>query len=309
MAVHVQGRRSAAVTRLPYKEAREAVQRLGISTIAQYRQRYREVPGLPSNPPEAYAAAWVNWPAFLAPHEAKFLPLADAMTAVKPLAIQDQHDYRQRYRECPGLPSNPQKSYSDWPGWSVFLRKSDVRQIRRKSLDLAASQGRVRELGLTTRQAYMHVADTEPGLTRTPERLTGWPGWSAFLGVADADPTWLTYSAARAAVQTQGWTAARTYRNRYRDHVGLPQSLDRVYAEWTDWAAFLAPKRPEFLSYVEASRVVHAAGIHSFETMPPSTARTLACPALRTRPMPLNGRGGRPSLRGYVHPQAEHVSS
>ncbi|WP_240741901.1 hypothetical protein [Deinococcus sp. KSM4-11] len=80
----------------------------------------------------------------------------------------------------------------------------------------------------------MRIADTEPGLTRTPERLPGWPGWSAFLGVADADPTWLTYSAARALVQTQGWTDARTYRARYREHVGLPQSPDRVYAEWTD---------------------------------------------------------------------------
>lgn len=38
------------MTRLTYHEAREAVQRLGISTIIQYRTRYREVPGLPSSP-------------------------------------------------------------------------------------------------------------------------------------------------------------------------------------------------------------------------------------------------------------------
>ncbi|THF85149.1 hypothetical protein E7T09_18895 [Deinococcus sp. KSM4-11] len=85
--VHVQGRRSAGLTCPPCKEAREALQRRGVSTIARYRQRYREVPGLPSNPPEAYAPAWVDWPAFLAPHEARFFPLADAMKAVKPLAI------------------------------------------------------------------------------------------------------------------------------------------------------------------------------------------------------------------------------
>ncbi|CAM4359585.1 integrase repeat-containing protein [Deinococcus marmoris] len=252
------------MTRLTYHEAREAVQRLGISTILQYRARYREVPGLPSSPPQAYEPSWENWPAFLASRPLKFLPIAEAMTAVKPLAIKDQYEYRRRYREHPGLASNPQTFYPDWPGWSVYLGKSSVKDIRHKPLDLAASQRLVRELGLTTRQMYNRVAFKDPRLTRAPERLPGWPGWAAFLGVAAPEKTWLSYAELKALVQAQGWTDSRTYHARYREHEGLPQSPERLYREWEGWAAFLAPKPRRFLLYAEASRLVHTAGIQSF---------------------------------------------
>lgn len=252
------------MTRLTYHEARAAVQRLGISTIIQYRARYREVPGLPSSPPQAYGHVWENWPAFLAPRPLKFLPIAEAMEAVKPLVIKDQYEYQRRYKEHPGLPSNPQAMYSDWPGWSVYLGKSSVKEVRHKPLDLAASQRLVRELGLTTRQMYKRVAYSDPRLKYAPERLPGWPGWAAFLGVEDPEETWLSYAELRTLVQAQGWTDSRTYRARYHEYEGLPQSPELVYREWEGWAAVLAPKPSRFLAYTEASRLVHAVGIQSF---------------------------------------------
>ena len=255
----------SGVTWVSYIEAREAVQRLGISTIVQYRQRYREVLGLPSSPPDTYRAMWVNWSAFLAPPPARFLPLPDAMEAVKPLAIQDQHEYRRRYREAVGLPSNPEQTYrEEWPGWSVYLGKREEFRPRRKRLDVGRAQERARLLGLTTTQAYRRAVKSDPLLPRDPEHLPGWPGWDAFLGGGSTDQTWLPYEAARTLVHAQGWTDARTYQARYRDHAGLPQAPNRVYPEWVDWAHFLASKPQRFLSYEEACRVVRAAGIASF---------------------------------------------
>ncbi|WP_309572813.1 integrase repeat-containing protein, partial [Deinococcus sp.] len=255
------------MTRLPYAEARVAVQRLGLRSVREYQQRYAEQPGLPSSPQRAYPE-WRGWAAFLAPRtgsarRAAFLPLPEAMAAVGSLGIQDQYEYRRRYREAAGVPSNPERIYADWPGWSVYLGKGTVKGTRRKCLDVPGAQQRVRNLGVTTAPAYRQAVKTDPLLPRRPDLLPGWPGWAAFLGVEAPERQWLTYAQARAAVQAQGWSDVRTYAARYREVPGLPFNPDRQYVEWQGWPAFLAPKVPRFLPYDEARRVVRGAGFDS----------------------------------------------
>lgn len=111
------------------------MQRLGLRSVREYQQRYAEQPGLPSSPPTAYPE-WQGWATFLAPRitsarRAAFLPLPEAMAAVGTLGIQDQYEYRRRYREAAGVPSNPERIYADWPGWHVYLGKGDVKGTRR----------------------------------------------------------------------------------------------------------------------------------------------------------------------------------
>ncbi|RPA57706.1 integrase, partial [Shewanella frigidimarina] len=103
-------------------EAQQATQALAISSSSQYQQRYREDPRLPSNPSEVYADEWQNWPTFLNTSNKFYSTLTEAQQATQALAISTRIQYKQRYREDPRLPSNPDEVYADeWQNWPTFL--------------------------------------------------------------------------------------------------------------------------------------------------------------------------------------------
>ncbi|WP_412026994.1 integrase repeat-containing protein [Deinococcus yunweiensis] len=292
--------------KLSYAEARDAVQRLGISTIIQYRARYRETPGLPSSPPEVYRDDWTGWTAFLAPHAPKFLALLDAMRAVQPLGIHGQQEYRRRYREAPGLPSNPEMIYGElWPGWSVFLGKSSEKLTRRRRLNLAEAQQRAHELNLKTVHAYRQAVKGDDLLPRDPECLLGWPGWGAFLGTLTPLERWLPYETARALVQSLGWSDVRTYRTSYHEHAGLPQSPDLVYVKWISWTAFLAPRPARHLPYAEARRVACAAGFRTFREYAAGYRVHPGLPSTPNKTYKAEWAGWAAFLKGVSTPQHE----
>lgn len=101
---------------LSYPEALAAVRAAGWKTKAEYDANRSQISGLPSLPHSVYPE-WTNWQAFLGTRET-FLPLEQAVAAVRAHGFRSLADYAARYREVPGVPSNPDRVYGErFPGW------------------------------------------------------------------------------------------------------------------------------------------------------------------------------------------------
>ena len=104
-----------------YHEARQAAQRLGITSSIQYKNNYKKDPKLHSSPHRFYLKDWTNWYDFLntAP---EWYTYKNAMSVVQKLGIKTGTEYKIRYKEDPRLPSNPKLIYpNDWNCWKSFL--------------------------------------------------------------------------------------------------------------------------------------------------------------------------------------------
>ena len=104
-----------------WQEASVAAIGLEIASVTEYRRRYREDPRLPSAPDEVYTG-FPGWKKFL--NTGQYHPTwLEASVAAIGLGIRSQLAYKRRYKEDPRLPSNPDRSYQDFPNWSRFLGK------------------------------------------------------------------------------------------------------------------------------------------------------------------------------------------
>lgn len=101
--------------------ASKAAKALHITSVPQYKQRYKLDAKLPSAPELVYRKDWLGWSYFLGKH-GPYDTLEEARYAVNSLGLTSSHEYRNRYKEDPKLPCSPQKRYrDDWKGWSDFL--------------------------------------------------------------------------------------------------------------------------------------------------------------------------------------------
>ncbi|MCS6124109.1 integrase repeat-containing protein, partial [Shewanella baltica] len=132
-------------------KAQLATQALSITSQSDYKQRYREDPRLPSNPNATYSADWQSWPQFLGTADKFYPTLAAAQQATQALSITSYPEYKQRYREDPRLPSNPNATYAaDWQSWPTFLGKEE----KTFYTSLAKAQLAIQALGITSQPEY-----------------------------------------------------------------------------------------------------------------------------------------------------------
>ncbi len=107
-----------------YAQAKDAVRSLGISSVPQYRARYKEDPKLPPAPDVFYAEYWDSWPTFFSKsqYQEKYFTIEKASAAAIKLGIRTKEQYQQKYTEDSDLPSTPNKMYAEtWEGWEKFL--------------------------------------------------------------------------------------------------------------------------------------------------------------------------------------------
>jgi len=111
-----------------WRMAGTAAQKLGIRDALEYAKRYKEDPRLCSRPDEIYK----DFPGY-----GKFLGTSayptwrEAGKAAVKLGIRVYRgDYTVKRKKDPRLPSNPESSYSDFPGWPRFLNRTDLRRAR-----------------------------------------------------------------------------------------------------------------------------------------------------------------------------------
>lgn len=108
-----------------YDQACNAVRRLGVKSISEYRARYLEDPRLPGAPMAFYKDS-LDWYNFLGNEKPNFYTrLSEAKLAVQILGIKTRKEYADRYKEDPRLPAVPDDMYikDDWLHWYDFLGK------------------------------------------------------------------------------------------------------------------------------------------------------------------------------------------
>jgi hypothetical protein len=104
-------------------EAAEAAQKMGITTITQYQQGYKDDPRLPASPNVMFVDEWMSWPVFLGGEDKNhYFTLAEAAEAAQKLGITTITQYKQGYKDDPRLPASPKVMFVDeWISWPVFF--------------------------------------------------------------------------------------------------------------------------------------------------------------------------------------------
>jgi len=122
-----------------WMEASKAVIKLKIRNGREYRRKRNADPRLPGSPDYFYED-FPGWSVFLGRRsEVPYATWQEASCAIQEmkLEITSSTIYRLHYKKDPRLPSQPQQSYKDFPGWKIFLGDSygkTKRKKRRKKL-------------------------------------------------------------------------------------------------------------------------------------------------------------------------------
>ena len=222
-----------------YYEAKQAVKKLGISFITEYRTRYKEDPRLPSNPQRSYQGnGWSGNYDFFGRETPEHYPTCyEAKQAVKKLGISSQAEYNKRYKEDPRLPSSPAVIYNGegWISWPNYLG--------RKTIDFyptyEEARGAVMELKIKSPRDYNKRYKEDPRLPSNPQKAyqgNGWISWPNYLGRKTID-FYPTSEEARKAVIKLGIGSKSEYAKRYKEDPRLPLKPDRKYKNkgWISW--------------------------------------------------------------------------
>ena len=131
---------------------------------------------LPSSPEVIYQE-WTGWDAFLPARQPRFVSYAEAKVLVQQLGITSFKEYQNRYKERPGLPYKPERSYREWAGWGAFLLPRQPRFV-----SYAEAKVLVQQLGITSFKEYKARYKECPGLPASPNLMyQEWTDWDAFL--------------------------------------------------------------------------------------------------------------------------------
>ena len=184
----------------------------------------------------------------------------EAAKAAITLGITSLVTYRKQYRDDEKLPSAPDVTYPEFPGWVTFLggTKKDFYPTWQE-----ASKATIK-LGIRTTKQYSGVYKKDSCLSASPHvTYLDFPGWTMFLGGTDKDfyPTWQEASEAAVAL---GITARTTYKQRYKEDNKLPSNPNQFYPEFPGWKVFLGTRK--YPSWQEASRAAIVLGVSSRET-------------------------------------------
>lgn len=246
-----------------YAEAQAAAQTLGFKSISDYRERYGNHIGLPSNPDKSYAGAgWSSWYDFLGIKKNDlYKTYEDAQVAVQILGIKNAQDYRKRFKQDPKLPNQPFYYYknSGWTDWYKFLSKEKPTLYT----TYTEAQLAAKKLCIESMRDYKARHNLDGKLPANPHKYYlegGWTDWYDYLGISRAT-VYATYTEAQAAARTLGITGCDEYYARYRRDPLLRRHPEVVYAlsGWESWYAFLGNERRDlFPSYNEAQAAVQA---------------------------------------------------
>ncbi len=167
----------ATVAYLPFADFVLEVRAAGIKTVAEYSAKYKDHPGWHSAPYKLYKKQWTVWAEILG----KYLPYDIFVVQVREAGIKNgKIDYKQRYKDYQGWPSNPGQFYKDlWPGWDQVLgtvKKEFIATWQEASaICLAHNVTGV----LDYRKRYRTID------SRLPSNMeifyADWPGWTKFL--------------------------------------------------------------------------------------------------------------------------------
>lgn len=195
----------------------------------------------------------------------------EASYAVKQLFIRGIEDYARKHAQDPRLPEDPRNEYKDFPGWSIF--------INRTNRPLYPTLGQVKEaairLGVNSRGTYEKRYKMDPLLPSDPRIYPDFEGWDP-LFEKNKYPTCAEAKAAAGKLALdKSLGPYRAYRKAFSQDPRLPHRPDKHYPDFPGYADFLGvPKvkpgrKPKisnpYPSWQEASSAVALLDIYSRE--------------------------------------------
>lgn len=226
---------------LTLAEAREAVARLGIWTVAHYSTDHHKDPKLPGD--LRFYPNFKGWPEFIGKSIYKdfYKTLSEASRAALALGINSYHQYTtlKRYKADPKLPANPSTIYPDWQNWKHFFGTNHLVPVY-ESYELASAAAI--SLGIQHSSEYFTRREEDPKLpihpqTRYKER---WEGWVNFLHPGKTRKVYETFEQARAAARNLNCKSRTDYYTKFKEDWRLRRDPTSVYTDqWTSWKDYL----------------------------------------------------------------------
>jgi hypothetical protein len=241
---------------LSYLEASELVSRLGFATYKEYCLRYKEYPGLPSNPKRTYGEEYLGFEAY---KNNIYPTYGEASNAVIRLGIDSGSQYRKRYIEDPRLPEFPDLVYGDmFKGMQSFTGKTEqpFYPTMREASDAVIKLGCKTPGEYAIRHKEDSLLPSSPSLFYADE----WHGWPYFLKIRkhiNGKGKYGSYDEFVAAVRQLGITSILEYKARYKEDARLPSTPENIYlTEWKGWRLVLIAKPKQYSSWREAREAV-----------------------------------------------------
>lgn len=246
-----------------YRQARQAVKRLKISSGTEYRLKSKIDKRLPAHPLMFYRGrGWVSWYHFLNNNLTEYLSYRKAREIVIAAGCANKKDYKRLRSKNKSLPGRPDEFYSGygWIDWYSFFGKTS-----KKILKLDEAVAFLKDKNLRCRNDYLDLlAIYEINfLSYDPERYykkRGWKGWDYFL----SKPCYYeTYEEAKKAVQILNIPNKNVYRQGlYKQDEFLPFSPEKVYRNkgWVTWEKFLNYSPRVIYTFAEANLAVKKYG-------------------------------------------------
>ncbi len=156
----------------------------------------------------------------------------EASEAAVKLGIKNYTDYKNRFKEDPRLPGNPNRTYKNFPKWYIFLGRKPKNFYKSWKL---ASKAAIK-LGIKTFDQYKIDFKKDPKLPSRPETVySDFPGYVVFLGKA----RYKNWKEASKACKTLGINSITSYKQSYKKDPGLVYDPRRIYPDFPGWTKFL----------------------------------------------------------------------
>lgn len=251
-----------------WQEASVAAKRLGIRTSKMYWKMFSKDPKLPAKP-QVYYSDFPSFPVFLrdTPKPVFYKTWQEASEAAKKLGLRVRGDYVEGgYKGDPKLPSVPHKYYSDFPGYSMFLRgksKPNFYKTWQEASEAARAMGLISDKKYKKSQAYKK----DPRLPSTPEEYyQNFPGKSMFYRGEAKKVFYPTWEQASRAARRLGIETFIEYKTAHRKDPALPSNPNVIYPDFPGYPTFLRkepPIRDRYKTWQEASKAARRLGIKS----------------------------------------------
>lgn len=188
--------------------------------------------------------------------EKNFYPTwEEAGEAARRLGITSAKEYKALYKKDVRLPSNPDSTYPNFPGWLAFLDTEANFYSTWQEAGRAA-----RKLNIFSASNYRKLYRQDPRLPSAPNQMyADFPGWKEFLSTGFY-PTW---QEASTAAKKLGIKSSREYKLRYKADKRLPSTPNETYSDFPDWLIFLGTDDKFYPTWQEASTAVRGLGIIS----------------------------------------------
>lgn len=224
------------VKRDPYstcQEASEAARRLEIKSGAHYARKYKRDQKLPSEPNVIYSD-FPGWERFLGTERNYYPTWQEASKVALSLGINSKLDYHKKYKLDDRLPSHPQRTYADFPGWIVFLKLRDYYPTWQEASEAAQKIG-IRFIITYLRGDYK----ADPRLPPRPdEHYPNYPGGIEFFGRKKKE-FYSTWEQASCAAKVLGFQGKEEYIAGYKVDEKLPSNPQKIYSDFPGWLKFL----------------------------------------------------------------------